>query len=341
MYPGCTTDHGKVFKALFAPVDEIKRVSGVSTESDTVMLCSLHYSHIYKYFNQPLKCAFCNAIPKAGSTFTHHSPDAQFVADYFNKIDNNFNVNLSPTDYLCLNCYKLHLSIVTAEAQSSSLADDIDIWTLAQAEHSDDKLTNSVLDAVLFVGKNLLEDKALLLSTVSSVFIESYTGEKIMNKHESIVIEMKNSVIKFSNRWLLNELICYLNRYMLCKCVHKKCCTILYKRDGDIMVSLSWALGSAKQQNCVTINHLSTDMSSTVEESGHLINNLIIEEINRLSENSFDNTLVPFSINEYTEAVNPKLLEFIQIATYSNQETNKTKLTQEIKKFVSFLFCAY
>ena len=204
MYPGCTTDHGKVFKALFAPVDEIKRASGVSTESDTVMLCSLHYSHIYKYFNQPLKCAF----PKAGSTFTHHSPDAQFVADYFNKIDNNFNVNLSPTDYLCLNCYKLHLSIVTAEAQSSSLADDIDIWTLAQAEHSDDKLTNSVLDAVLFVGKNLLEDKALLLSTVSSVFIESYTGEKITNKHESIVIEMKNSVIKIAHvRPLLHKLL--------------------------------------------------------------------------------------------------------------------------------------
>ena len=134
-------------------------MSGVST----VMLCSLHYSHIYKYFNQPLKCAFCNATPKAGSTFTHHSPDAQFVADYFNKIDNNFNVNLSPRDYLCLNCYKLRLSIFTAEAQSSSsLADDIDIWTLAQAEHSDDKVTNSVLDAVLFVGKNILQDKALL-----------------------------------------------------------------------------------------------------------------------------------------------------------------------------------
>ena len=72
MYPGCTTDHRKVIKALCAPVEEI-----------LIQLC--YYNHIYKYFNQ---CAFCNATPKAGSTFTYHSPDAQFVADYFNKIDN-------------------------------------------------------------------------------------------------------------------------------------------------------------------------------------------------------------------------------------------------------------
>ena len=74
-----------------------------------------------------------------------------------------------------------------------------------------------------------------------------------MNTPESIV----KILIKFSNRWLLNEVTCYLKRYMLCMCVYKKYGTILYKRDGDniIMISLSWALGSAKQKNGVTVNH--------------------------------------------------------------------------------------
>ena len=31
-----------------------------------------------------------------------------------------------------------------------------------------------------------------------------------MKTPEFVVIKMKNSLIKFSNRWLLNELICYL-----------------------------------------------------------------------------------------------------------------------------------
>ena len=339
MYTGCTTEGRKVGKALFAPTEEIKRVSGVNTESDTVLFCSLHYSQVYKYFNQPQKCAFCMATPKLGTVFTHHSPDAQFIAQYFNNIDNTLNVTLSATDYLCLNCYKLHLSIVSLEANSSSLADDIDIWALAQVENCDDKVTNSILESVLFVAKHLLEDKALLLTTVASIFIESYTGEKVNNMLESTEIEMGNSTIKFSNRWLLNQLICYLNKYMLCRCVHRKYGTILYKRDGDILVSLSWALGAAKQHNGVTTNYSPaghTDLSSAVRESGYLINNLIHEEIKRQSENSFDNISAPFSIQEYTQAINPMLVEFLKLATNSNRETNNTELTQEIKKIRQF-----
>ena len=63
MYAGCTTEGRKVSKALFAPTEEIKRVSGVDTKSDTVLFCSLHYSQVYKYFKQPQKCAFCMATP--------------------------------------------------------------------------------------------------------------------------------------------------------------------------------------------------------------------------------------------------------------------------------------
>ena len=70
MYTGCTTEGRKVSKALFAPTEEIKRVSGVNTESDTVLFCSLHYSQVYKYFNQPQKCAFCMATPKLGTVIT-------------------------------------------------------------------------------------------------------------------------------------------------------------------------------------------------------------------------------------------------------------------------------
>lgn len=74
------------------------------TDNNTILFCTKHYSNIYKHFHPPLECAFSHATPKLGITFTHHSPDAEFISSHFNKIDDMSNVNLCPTDDLCLSC---------------------------------------------------------------------------------------------------------------------------------------------------------------------------------------------------------------------------------------------
>jgi len=48
----------------------------------------------------------------------------------------------------------------------------------------------------------------------------------------------------FTSRWLLNQLVAYLNSYMLYKCIHMKFGTMLFRRGIDILISLSRALSS-------------------------------------------------------------------------------------------------
>ena len=63
-------------------------------------------------------------------------------------------------------------------------------------------------------------------------------------KSVKLILEFDESVVTFSSRWLLDQLIVYLNCYMLYKCVHMKFGTILYRKGIDPLVSLSWALSA-------------------------------------------------------------------------------------------------
>ena len=57
-------------------------------------------------------------------------------------------------------------------------------------------------------------------------------------------IEVGNTTLKYTSRWLLNQLILNLGIHLDYKCIHKKFGIMLYRRKGDILTSLSWALGT-------------------------------------------------------------------------------------------------
>ena len=91
------------------------------------------------------------------------------------------------------------------------------------------------------VAKHLLQNKAVLLPWACKVFVETYTGSVNM---VDLHLELGESIVQFSSRWLLHQLIVYLNSYMLYKCTHKKFGIMLYRKGIDVLLSLSWALGS-------------------------------------------------------------------------------------------------
>ena len=57
-------------------------------------------------------------------------------------------------------------------------------------------------------------------------------------------LEVGESLVKFSSRWLLHQLTTYLHPYMEYKYVHKKYGTMLFRKGSDLLKSLSWALGA-------------------------------------------------------------------------------------------------
>ena len=121
------------------------------------------------------------------------------------------------------------------------------MWELTQAT-STDKLTDAVLAAVVTVAKCFLQEKAILLSSACTVFLKAYSNEiNITSNISSVELYLENrdgTTTKFTSCWLLHQLILHLRHHLSFKCVHKRYGgTVLYKTNGDILTSLSWALG--------------------------------------------------------------------------------------------------
>ena len=96
-------------------------------------------------------------------------------------------------------------------------------WLAKVDNNSPDKLTKSVLKTVLHVAEHLLLDKALLLPQVCHVFLHEHGFDHSGSiKSLGLPLEVGEEIVRFSSRWLLNNLIIHLSPYMLCKCAHMK-----------------------------------------------------------------------------------------------------------------------
>ena len=91
-------------------------------------------------------------------------------------------------------------------------------------EHNDDstgKLTKAIFKTVMYVVNQLLVGKAVLLPWACQVFLEAYDIQYTGSiKSAKVTMEIGQSNIIFTSRWLLHQLIIYLNSYMSYKCVH-------------------------------------------------------------------------------------------------------------------------
>ena len=97
-------------------------------------------------------------------------------------------------------------------------------------------LTKSILQAVLFVADNLLHQRAVLLPQVCQVFLQTHSR---VEQASELVLEVDNTLVKFTSRWLLHQLILYLNSFMEYKCEHRRIGTVLFRKGGNLFTSLS------------------------------------------------------------------------------------------------------
>ena len=158
------------------------------------------------------------------------------------------------------------------------------------SDSSTDKLTKTVLHTALHVAHELLHQGAVLLPHVFQVFLHK-CGHSTLGTEEEI-LEGSEGTIKFSSCWLLKQLIIYLCNHMDYKCVHKRFGTVLFRKGGDMLVSLSWALRRADNNSGLESKSLykfktrksnDTVVSSVLTEAGNIINDLIHKEISKLS----------------------------------------------------------
>ena len=303
--------HEKLIKPSFASTAELEEILGVKSSADNpLVLCRYCYNVLYHQTHPSKPCASCGAIPKVYESFCRHSPNALAVSQHL-ATTAGIDIQIGNDDYICTSCYKMHCSIIKSleskqNGSDDTLHDSVEIWKHT-AEKTTDLVTKATLAAVMYVAKHLLQKKAILLPWVCQVFLRAYgmnyTGS--VNSVE-LSLELGESNVQFSSRWLLHQLIVYLDSHMLYKCVHKKFGTILFRKGIDVLISLSWALGmSDTGENCsepTTKQHSSTTMlneEQVLTHAGCIVNDIIHKEIKKQISDSWLVDPTFFSINDY------------------------------------------
>ena len=340
--PKCTQPGiDKLIKPLFESTDKLQTTLGVKISNDRPLLLRQKcYTEVYQIFHPQTPCTSCGAIPKEGTHWCQHSPDAFLVSQHLQDTTGT-EMHMSSSDYICNTCYRSHLTILIElrshkQEPKCTLESAMQTWLAKVDDSSTDKLTKSVLRTVLHVAENLLQGKALLLPHVCQVFLHEYgVHHSGSSKSLDLNLEVGEGVVRFSSRWLLSHLIIQLNPYMHYKCVHKKFGTVLYRKGGDLLCSLSWALGT--QCSSIESHQLDEDEASTckgqgkshdeqtaiiLNQAGCIVNNLIHKEIRRSTSSDAEYTKNPssMSIIKHFEGVNPLLVKFIVKATSTVRE---------------------
>ena len=224
-------------------------------------------------------------------------------------------------------------------------------------DYSTDLLTKAVLKAVLHVSEHLLHQKAVLLPDVCHDFLEAfgithYGGIASVD----LRLEMGDSTVQFSSRWLLHQLIIYLHPYLQYKCIHMKFGTVLFRKGGDLLVSLSWALGvssASHKAQMETLDYTSFTSKTTGQQhqqsillqAGNVVNDLLHDEIRRQATTTPQTRHDPLNLNidEYLKEVNPLLVNFLTSATRTITERRHSYSHKQLvilRRYVSSLSCA-
>ncbi|SMN12415.1 hypothetical protein SPBRAN_865 [uncultured Candidatus Thioglobus sp.] len=289
----------------------------------SVALCETHYHSLYRQLHKPNSCAGCGANPKAREgAFIRHSPDAITVSEYLCE-RTGCDLSLTPTDTLCKSCYDMHLVILNHIEQLSNepktkLKSDITEWNEKLADENTNELTRAILATVLFVGKKIQKDRAILLPHAVTVFLENYSHDD-----DDFYLELGDGRVKFSSRWLLHQLIIHLQPYIKFKCVVKKLGTLIYSCTSDPLKCLSLALHDSCADTPfnldVSQSQLTTDRQKNVlREAGDIINDIVHDTIRDQKQKKID--LTTFDLRECIGSTSEVLWDFISSCTRSVRE---------------------
>lgn len=329
----------------------IMHTMGCSAVPTPIPLCKHHYHVIYDQL-QPKQthCQTCNANLK--NTTVRTCPNPPKITCYLQE-ETNFEGEISEGEKVCLACYKFHLEILKEIAMIST-DDDLEA-VIASAQSSllpitalnnmHDVLGAAMCDTIVYVGKHLLRQEALLLPSVYKFFSSTTKDITITANLEFDINTLPTA------RWVLSNLKTALQHHMSITCRVKKHGTILYRSNGDIMKSLSVSLH--KSTNCTAYSHCSEASHTSAPNVEHVA---VAQDINTMMQQQIHgyiskDAVMPYrfdqmDIDKHISDLDPNLWEFITLLTSSLSErrgkskasTDPSTHTYTVKK-VRHFFC--
>ena len=284
---------------------------------------------------------------KTSTYFARHSPNASLVYELMcDATGDEKMMHIKENDHICETCYRAQLAILRfVERKGSDLGTDeqlmdlIEIWKCKLACEDINAVDNAIFHAVLHVANEILHLRAVLLPCVCNLFIAAYSA----NDEQDINLEVGEGTVKFTSRWLLNQIILHLETFIKYKCIHKKFGILIFRAGGDILTIISWALGRAQMKHKDSEEQKSTynptfknNRDSVLREAANIVNDLLHAEIAKQKSEDIYTQDDPcrWNVDQYVCTVDPLLWKFLEEATSTLQQkkSNVVERSNEHKK---------
>ena len=103
VYTQCSDSH-KLITPSFEALENLKALPVKVNPGQPIVLCPSHHHKLY--FKAP-PCAGCGTTPKRATCFNRHSPVPITISQVLRDNAAFNDVNLSESDFICFNCYKV------------------------------------------------------------------------------------------------------------------------------------------------------------------------------------------------------------------------------------------
>ena len=234
------------FSKCSIPLDDIVkclRLAGENIPSKVEIpaaFCKHHYHMVYNIY-QPTQtnCPTCSAVLQKQNA--RLCPDVKTIRTYLAE-NTGYEGTLNENDKVCFACYKSHLHILKCST-SKSIDTDLEEIILvtkcntmqaSDVKSVDDAISRAMSITIVHVGEALLRHEGLLLPDIHNFF----TGE--LNTCTKICASEGEHAL--TARWVLSNLTSSLQHHLSYVCKIRKCGTLLYRTNGDILVALTNAL---------------------------------------------------------------------------------------------------
>ena len=195
---------------------------------------------------------------------------------------------------ICKSCYDFYRNLISGCSEESTdehLQLLLSHLNTCSGNDTTTNVTIQVITQVGRVGKQLLDNHAVLLSQVYDDFVK-----RLHNKGLELVP---------SKRWLLAEIVTHLSQHVELCCKIQKLGTMTYRSGGDILYALSHALGQAKRETGA-IFHNALVLNKHVQDTA-------AKFISCYRDNPDAFASTSNSIDSFVSKVHPDLWRFLQI----------------------------
>ena len=235
-------------------------------------LCHQHYHYVYDTLqSKATRCCTCNATLR--NARKRVCPDSETIQKYLMQ-NTGFEGTIPKEGRVCPACYKSHLVILKKQPPSCDtdlqlLINDIKAsrQSLETLRNEDDVIKQALQDIAVYVAEKLLRQECLLLPSVMQVF-SSLVSKTALESHLCVQE-------KVTARWLLSNLIVYLQHHISYTCRIRKHGTLLYRSNGDLLTSISHLLHKHEKAENTDVS-----TSSSTQSIGLASPNAMLDDIN-------------------------------------------------------------